>query len=160
MRRVYGLLLYSCARQALLFETMKAAKQWCVTLAPRYYHLLLVAIQVAIILLDVCRFQKDVAETLQELGIAHSVEAKISHANLGPATVDILIERPGQPPMALEVDGPSHFMAVPPYRNLGHTALRNRLLKDRCLFHATTLAPKTVYLAALTPHLSVSCDMS
>ncbi|BDA42502.1 probable RAP domain-containing protein, chloroplastic at C-terminar half [Coccomyxa sp. Obi] len=77
------------------------------------------------------RFQKDVSETLQELGIAHSVEAEISHATLGPATVDILIERPGQPPMALEVDGPSHFMAVPPYRNLGHTALRNRLLKDR-----------------------------
>lgn len=101
-------------------------------MAPKWNHLLLVASQSATYIhLDACRFQKDVSETLEKLGIAHSVEAEISHATLGPATVDILIERPGQPPMALEVDGPLHFMAVPPYRNLGHTALRNRLLKDR-----------------------------
>ncbi len=71
------------------------------------------------------------SETLSELGVPHTVEGRISHPSFGPATVDILIEVPGQPPMALEVDGPSHFAALAPHQNLGHTVLRNRLLEAR-----------------------------
>lgn len=93
------------------------------------------SLSAALTLVLVCawpaRLQLEVSDVLSALGIPHTVEARVEHASLGPATVDILIEQPGQPPLVLEVDGPSHFMALPPYQNLGHTALRNRLLKAR-----------------------------
>ncbi len=66
------------------------------------------------------------------MGIEHTIEAVVEHDGLlGPATVDILIRPPQGRPIALEVDGPWHFQALPPLRNLGHTALRNRLLEAR-----------------------------
>ncbi len=70
---------------------------------------------------------------LDQMGIEHTIEAAIEHAALGPATVDILIRLrgAGARPIALEVDGPWHFTALPPFANLGHTALRNRLLEAR-----------------------------
>lgn len=78
-----------------------------------------------------CRVQREVSDALSEMGIPHSVEGKISHPILGNATVDILIQQSTGPPVALEVDGPLHFLALPPYSNLGHTVLRNRLLEAR-----------------------------
>ena len=69
---------------------------------------------------------------LAGMGIPHAVEARVSCPDHGDAVVDILIEAPGGARIAVEVDGPHHYTALPPHRNLGHTALRNRLLEARC----------------------------
>jgi hypothetical protein len=90
------------------------------------------------------RFQIEMSKALTAMGIEHAVEAAVEHEVLGPVTVDILIKPPGGAPIAVEVDGPTHFTALPPFRNLGHTVLRNRLLEarsglNRLLHHAWPL---------------------
>ena len=71
------------------------------------------------------RLHGEIAQALTELGIAHEVEAE-SPDNL--FNFDILVKQESQPDIVIEVDGPSHFAALPPYRPLGSTCIRNRLI--------------------------------
>ncbi len=73
-------------------------------------------------------FQNEVGDLLKSMGIRHSVERPTPD---GLLCIDLLVPRPGRTPVAVEVDGPLHFTALPPYTPLGHTALRNRLLQQR-----------------------------
>ncbi len=77
------------------------------------------------------RLQASVSGALARLGVPHAVEARVSSPDYGDVVVDILLEGGA---IAVEVDGPSHVTALPPHRNLGHTALRNRLLEARSVW--------------------------
>ena len=73
-------------------------------------------------------FQQQVAAALRELE-PHSVVEVGGTTRCGMFAVDMLVTRPGQTlPLALEVDGPSHFLRSLPPRYDGNTQLRNRQL--------------------------------
>eukprot|EP00884_Botryococcus_braunii_P014143 jgi/Botrbrau1/2272/Bobra.101_2s0095.1 len=71
---------------------------------------------------------KEVVGILESLKVTHTVEGATPD---GLLSIDVIIPRPGRTPVAVEVDGPLHFTALPPYRPLGHTALRDRFLQRR-----------------------------
>ena len=64
-----------------------------------------------------------------ELGLRHEVERATAD---GLQSVDIAVWRERDERVALEVDGPTHF-ARNTRRALGHTVLRDRLLRRRPL---------------------------
>ena len=54
----------------------------------------------------------------------------VEHENEGAEDIDIVVHRSGQKsPLALEVDGPSHYTSNRPYRPLAHTTMKTRLLR-------------------------------
>eukprot|EP00884_Botryococcus_braunii_P010550 jgi/Botrbrau1/19497/Bobra.0786s0002.1 len=70
-----------------------------------------------------------VSRALEVLGVPHSVSWRTPD---GLLAVDVLVPRQApHPPLALLVDGPWHFRALPPYEPLGRSELRNRLLAAR-----------------------------
>jgi RAP domain len=71
---------------------------------------------------------KEVISILEDLKVPHMVEGATPD---GLLSIDVIIPRPGRTPVAVEVDGPLHFTALPPFRSLGHTALRDRFLRQR-----------------------------
>lgn len=70
-----------------------------------------------------------ISRSLEVLGVPHSVSWRTPD---GLLAVDVLIPRKApEPPLALLVDGPWHYQALPPYKPLGRSELRNRLLAAR-----------------------------
>lgn len=70
-----------------------------------------------------------ISRSLEVLGVPHSVSWRTPD---GLLAVDVLIPRKAPlPPLALLVDGPWHYQALPPYKPLGRSNLRNRLLAGR-----------------------------
>ena len=72
--------------------------------------------------------QRAASATLRALGVEHLQEHRIEG---GLLSVDIAVLHPGTPPLALEVDGPSHFSANAPHRPMGKSLLRWRWLAAR-----------------------------
>ena len=76
------------------------------------------------------RFQHQVAAAVRELepsSVSVAMEGSTPCGMFG--AVDILVTRPGQTrPLAVEVDGPTHFICSKPPRYDGSTELRNRQL--------------------------------
>ena len=68
------------------------------------------------------RLHLDVSRVLSAMGVEHE--------NEGAEDIDIVVRRGGHnSPIAIEVDGPSHFTSNRPYLELGHTALKTRFLR-------------------------------
>ena len=62
------------------------------------------------------------------LGLECELEGKTRD---GLFSVDVMVETPTGEQVAVEVDGPTHFTRNEPYRELGKTRLRRRLLEAR-----------------------------
>ena len=72
-----------------------------------------------------CSYHQDVSDCLARMSIPHAMEFSSPD---GQMSVDIVTRCGDGSPLAMEVDGQSHFTALPPYRPLGHTVLRNILI--------------------------------
>lgn len=70
-------------------------------------------------------FHEEVSATLQQLGVSHAIEFASPD---GLLSIDIVARCDDGQPLAIEVDGELHFTALPPYRPLGSTVLRNQLI--------------------------------
>ena len=71
------------------------------------------------------------ASSAFHLGVSRVMLAMgVAHENEGVEDIDIAVQR-GEcnSPIAIEVDGPSHFTSNRPYLELGHTALKTRFLR-------------------------------
>ena len=71
------------------------------------------------------------ASSAFHLGVSRVLLAMgVAHENEGVEDIDIVVQR-GEcnSPIAIEVDGPSHFTSNRPYLELGHTALKTRFLR-------------------------------
>jgi hypothetical protein len=106
-----------------------------------------------------------VSRALEVLGVPHSVSWRTPD---GLLAVDVLVPRQApHPPLALLVDGPWHFRALPPYEPLGRSELRNRLLAARGYgvlvipgLTGTRLSAKGVMLVCSSCRLSCSLQVS
>ena len=72
------------------------------------------------------RFHQEVSSSLESMGIPHAIEFSSPD---GLLSIDIVARCGDGSPLAIEVDGDRHFTALPPFRPLGNTVLRNRLLR-------------------------------
>ncbi|KDD74773.1 hypothetical protein H632_c1084p0, partial [Helicosporidium sp. ATCC 50920] len=75
---------------------------------------------------SVSLFHEQVMGVLRRMGVPFELEHRPDH---GLFSIDLAIRVEGKRRLAVEVDGPLHFAQTAPYRELAHTALRNRLLR-------------------------------